>query len=718
MLRVNRPSAGSSCALALMLCSAACAGTPSAFSARYPDNVEGELALLIQRIDAAPKRNTAPIAVGVSTTHKVYAYDLSTRRLLWESPAQPRFSPQLAGSAVVLQEGDRIIGLDLQTGAQRFQFAAAGMHLVGADGEANGCVVTLVSGQGTFAKSRVVLFNGGVRSWSRDLNFPVGVPALVGSSVLVPWSNQYLSALEAESGAEFARLRVREGVISHALVGGGRVYAGSQTGIGVLTHDITTANLQTGPHYVAPKQELPGRPLFLRDAYATQPLPQPESAENRIRMTWQPEVVDGKTVQLAGGNLYLVFYRFVFALDPNDLGLHWVYTHNVDLVGARAERDGLVIGDVKGELRYLAAQSGATIWSERNAPPSLALELPPDQSSAPGRAESAVPAIDVRKQLAAAAQDADSRLVPVRLLAVDLLAKLPDPAATLDLLGLCEDERTTVGVRKAACNALRQRTTGNEYVLAALKRHAAYLEGTAAPPVGALAKAAATQHETRATPLLIAQLRDPNTPTPGLAEVVRSLGELRDPSAAQPLGEFLLLYHADPVDEHLTRAIELVPDALVRLQGQAARDTLEKVAADALSAGSVQQNARKALAQLDEQAHAAERNPEAEQLAAQRAGEEAAKPAPPRAPAHITVDLINQALLPVHDKLQACLRDAKPDAAFQARVVLVVEDGQVLMVSVLPEPLQSCIEPLIRAQHFPVTQLSQRERISYVIKRM
>jgi hypothetical protein len=699
------------------LCSAACAGTPGAFTARYPDNDEGDLSLLVQRIDAAPKRETAPIGVGVSEAHKVYGYDIATRRLLWQIPAQPRFAPQLAGAAVVIQEGDRIIGLDLKTGAQRFQFAATGMHLVGADGEADGCVVSLVSGQGTLAKSRVVFMRGGVRSWSRDLEFPVGVPALVGSVVLVPWSNQYLSGLEAVSGNEFARLRVRDGVISHALVSGGRVFAGSQSGIGVLSHDITTANLQTGPHYVSPKQELPGRPPFLRDAYAPAPLPQPDSAENRIRLTWQPEVVDGKSVQMAGGNLYLVFYRFVFALDANDLALHWVYTHNVDLVGARAERDGLVIGDAKGELRYLAAQSGGTLWFERNAPPSLVLELPPEQTTVGGNADTAPPASDVRKQLAAAAQDVDSRLVPVRLLAVELLAKLTDPAATLDLLALCEDERTTVGVRKAACNALRQRTTGNEYVLGALRRHAAYLEGTAAPPVGALAQAAATQNETRATPLLIAHLRDPNTPTPGLPELVRSLGELKDPNAAPPLSEFLLLYHADPVDEHVTHALELAPAALVRLQGEAARDTLSKVVADPLSAGSVQQSARKALTQLDEQARAGEKNPEAEQLAAQRAAEPA-KPEPARPPAHITVDLINQALLPVHDKLQACLRDAKPDAAFQARVVLVVEDGQLLMVSVLPEPLQSCIEPLIRSQPFPLTQLSQRERISYIIKRM
>jgi hypothetical protein len=392
-----------------------------------------------------------------------------------------------------------------------------------------------------------------------------------------------------------------------------------------------------------------------------------------------------------------------------------VYTHDVDLVGARAQADGLTVGDMRGEIRHLSAQSGATLWFEKNLPASLDLELPPDQSAVGAQTANAAVASDIRKQLAAAAQDMDSRLVPVRLLAVELLSKLEDPAATLDLLALCEDERTTVGIRKAACNALRQRTSGNEHVLAALARHAAFLDGTSAPPVGALAKAAATQHESRATPLLIAHLKDPNTATQSLAELVRSLGELKDPSAAAPLSEFLLLYHADPVDEHLTRALELTPATLAKLQGQAARDVLTKVVADSLTASSVQESARQALAQLDEQAKAGDKDPEAEKLGAQRESE-AAKPEPPRAPPHITVDVIKQALLPVHDQLQACIKGAKPDA-FQARVVLVVEDGQVLMVSVLPDHLQSCIEPLIRSRPFPLTLMSQRESISYTIKR-
>jgi hypothetical protein len=77
---------------------------------------------------------------------------------------------------------------------------------------------------------------------------------------------------------------------------------------------------------------------------------------------------------------------------------------------------------------------------------------------------------------------------------------------------------------------------------------------------------------------------------------------------------------------------------------------------------------------------------------------------------------VKEVLLPVRDKLQTCIQEAKPET-FQARAVLVIEDGQLLMVSILPEHLQACIEPLIRSQAFPTTKISKRERISYTIKR-
>ncbi|HEX7479864.1 MAG TPA: hypothetical protein VF331_18830 [Polyangiales bacterium] len=702
----------------LALAAVGCASTPAAFSARYPDNVQSDLAVLLRRVQEAPPRSDGAIGAGVTTEpKKLYGYDVGTRRVLWQTPANVRFTPLLAGDVVVTQEGSTVVLRDLKTGRTRLSFDAHDMTLNGADGDDVNVAVVLTAGMGTYAKSRVVLVKGGAVAWERRLESTAGSPAVIDGMVLVPWSNQYLSALSMAEGDEFARLRVRDAVLGHALVNAGKVFAGSQHGIGQLTDTMMSGNLQNGPYLAAPKQPLPGRPLFLRDVYTQ--MPAPESAQNRIRLSWLPTGSSPHAVALAGGNLYLAFYRFVFAVDPKDLALHWVYAHEADLVGARAQADGLVIADVNGEVRYLAASSGKTVWFEKNGLPSVDLELPSAGAGSGVTADNAVPdAVAVRQQLVAAAQDADARMVPMRLLAVELLAKLDDAEATSNLLGLCEDERTTAPVRKAACLALKERKTGGDYLLTALQRHSAYLEGTLPPPVGALAKAAAAQHEKRAVPLLIAHLTDPSTPAETLPPLVTALADLGDAGAARPLADFMRLYHADPIDEHLGQALSLVPDALVKLIGPAARETLTQIVNDPLGTGTVRDRARRALAQLDDQAKAAEKNDEATKLAEEQEAQkqQAGTTGKQLLPTHITLDVVKQTLTPVREKLQACVQSAKPDA-FQARVVLVIEDGQVLMVSVLPEQLQSCIEPLIRSQHFPMTQVSKRERLSYTIKR-
>jgi len=180
-----------------------------------------------------------------------------------------------------------------------------------------------------------------------------------------------------------------------------------------------------------------------------------------------------------------------------------------------------------------------------------------------------------------------------------------------------------------------------------------------------------------------------------------------------------LRYHADPVDAEVVTALDRIPATLAKLEGQAAVPVLETVQNDALGTASVRFAAREQLDKL---------KAEAEAEAAAKAAAEAAKsqkpedaPAPTATPVqaeadptHLTTELIEQALLPVRDQLQACVANANK---FQARAVLVVEDGKVLMVSVLPAELQGCVEPLIRPQQFKRTRFLKKERVTHIIKR-
>jgi len=699
---------------ALLTASACAAGTPSAFTPNFPDNSPRTMQALMQqvaRVTTAEARKPPPLAVGVNAHQHVYGYDLTTERVRWQTRIKPRFTPLLAGDVAVIQQGDSILGLDLNTGEQRFEFDAGELLLAGADGAGDGTLIALTaSASSPQAKSRLLFLRDGRLAWEHELNDAVGVPALSGSVALVPWSTHYLSGLSIDTGAELARLHFHDAVVSQAFVSGDQVYVGGTRGIALLSPALTTGRWESAPHFAPALQEVPGRPAFLADAYQSPPLPAPDGAQIRVRSAWLPTLSQDR-LGLADNTLYSVFYRLVFAFDAQSGALRFVHTHDSDVIGARAEAGGLVIADTQGELSFLDSREGARAWQTHAAPQSLQLTIPATQKT--GAEPEASRAL--RLQLAQAAADPDARLVPAQLLTVKTLVDVEDPAATVDLLTLCESDRTTPGVRQAACDGLGRRKPGDAWVQRALSRHASYLSASSTPPVAALAKAAAAQKNRAAVPLLIEHLQDPNTPTSALPDVVDALAALDDARAAHALQQFYLLYHADPVDPSLSNALARVPVALLRLSHSDARGVLKQVAEDPLAPPSVRTSAAQMLVQTMETEHEGK-------LASKPATEtqaDAAKPAEPEAPPapeHITDDIVRQALLPVHDKLRACLQDARPSAR-QARVVFSVETGRVSMATVVPAELQPCIEPLVRAQQFPVTERDQAEQVTYLLQR-
>jgi hypothetical protein len=713
------------CVLPLLLLGlGACAGSSDAFASRFPDNEQAQLAKLVERIQSTPPQGAPPIAVGVTgEPQQLFAYDLHARKVLWKQPVHAQFSPMLAGNYVVLQEqSGKVVGRSLRDGQERFSIDTDSMTLNGAGGSDEQLALVLTSGAGSYARSRVFLVQNGSVAWNRNLKFQAGVPAVVGTLVLVPWGNLFMSALDTESGSEVARVRITDGVLSHVLADRGNVYMGSQHGVGRLTTVIGRGSLRAGPFYAPPREDLPGRPLFLRDAYHASPVLPPASAQHRIRLDWQPASQGDQSLGVQDGNLYLVFYRFVLALDPINYAVRWIYNHDADIVGAAAQPGGLAFGDEAGGVGFLSARSGQPAWREKNSLGATMLALPSSGAELALNDEPPSPSA-LRESLLAAAQDLDARLVPVRLLVVRHLARLDDPQATADLLTLCDDARTSPPVRDAACAALAARKVGGDQLLAALQRHAGYLEGTQSPPVGSLARAAAAQNEKRAAPMLVAHLQDADTRSQDLPDLVSSLATLQDHSAAAPLGDFLAMYHADAVDEHVVQALELIPDALVKLSGPVATPVLESVANDELGIATVRERARAALAVLEAQTGAAEASQAAAADATAKTAEaEAAAatatpaPAPEERPNHLTSDHITQALLPIRAKLQDCLKQTKPPV-FQARVVLMIEEGEARMISVMPVEAQACVEPLIAGVSFPKTKVIKRERLTHVIKR-
>lgn len=701
-----------------LLALTACGGTPMAFGTKYQDNERGDIDALLARVQNAPPRSPSTIAVGVTAAPaQLYAYDLAAQRMLWRQPVAATSAPILAGESVVFQTASSVVAVSLRTGDKQAEISRGNKVLRGADGEGALSVFAMSEGMGTYAKSEVVLLRRGSVDWTRPIEGMVGVPSIAGTVVLVPWSSQYVTAVDVESGREVARIRVRDNVLGHALRDRENTYLGSQHGVARLTAAIASGTMAGDSLFKVPDQNLPGRPLLLRDVYAESAPPTADSAQHRIALVWEPRAIDAQHTGAEDDTVYLVFYRFVFALSPADYSVRWVFRSESDIVGAAAEPGGVVVADSAGWLIEVAASSGDVASRTNTGVQTTVVRVPMGaRAIEPG----APLGVDGRRaSLLTAAQDNDARMVPARILAVRALSKIDEADATASLIALCEDRALAPAVRTEACIALKSRSLGTEHLLTALARHSAYLTNTSAPPVGALAKAAVGSKEARAVGPLAEHLVDPDTQSSDLLAVVDALNDLGDASSAKPLETFLLRYHADPVDAELVSALERIPQALYKLEGQAAVPALRAVANDGLGTSSVRNKAIEVLNTLEAEAQAE---------AAKKAAEEAAKDAPPEEPAppaatpeptveeptHLTTELLDQALLPMRDKLQACVANA---GKFQARAVLVIEDGKVLMVSVLPAELQSCVEPLIRATEFAKTKFLKKERVTHIIKR-
>lgn len=707
-----------SAATCLVLVGVGCSSTPAAFATHYADNKDADIELILQRINAASAREADTIAVGITAAPtNLYAYDVSDRKLLWRKPINATTAPFLAGELAVVQVANEVVGFDLRTGNKRVSFDLNDMSLKAAAGDGSVAVIVIGRGQGTFAQSTVVLVHNGAVAWRRDVDKLVGVPAVVGSMVLVPWSNQFLSAIDVQSGDEFARVRVNDGVIAHAFRDGEHVYVGSSHGITRVNSSIGSGTLQGAGYFKLPNRDLPGRPMLLSDIYAASSAPTPDSAQHRIALTWRPTAPDKIRIELQDSNLYLIFYRLVFALNPSDYALRWVYLNAADIVGARAQAHGVAIADEAGRFAFLGAGSGEPLWSADSGARSSVVRLP-EGGSGVNDGGPVLPPDALPGKIMIAALDQDSRLVPARVLAIQQLAALSVAEATADLIELCDSSRVAPSVREEACSLLKGRSIGADHLMEALERHAGFLEGTTSPPVGALAKAAASLNEKRAVGLLVGHLKDPNTRSSDLPSLVSALADLGDAAATEPLTEFLRLYHADAADEYLLRALELVPAALVKLSGPVAQPTLEAVMYDEMGVYAVRDKAREAVDGLNALQASAQKTDEQQQVDQEHtvATEIAADGRSKFLPRHLSLQLIDEALLPVRDALRDCLTKA-PKPTYQARIVLVVEDGKVNMVSVLPAELQACIEPLVRGQAFARTESGQRESLVYTLKR-
>jgi len=566
-------------ALCLVACGAASVNSSSkALDTDWQNDSGASIAKVEQRLRALPLVANARVAVGVSEAGLAGATLDGDAH--WTYAGRPSSAPIIAGPLVIFSEGDQIVALQASSGKKVWSIGNRGLSLRGAANDGTSSALVL-------ADSHKSLFLGvsssGSTLGSLESKAELGVPAARGGVAFVPWSNQYVSAIDLRSGDENGRLLARTQV-SQALNYGGQLYFGEQ---GLIRFDekVRFASTNQDNHVGLPKVDLPGKPSWLGSGLVNSS--SQANARTKIRIFAAPANTANGELTLGAGTFAASYFRVVFGLDSKSGGLRWVRALPADIVGGAAASSGFALCDANGKL-WVLDNAGADAQSFDLGAKLRLCTVDTGAEGVPGAPARA----GLAQQISEALDGLEPNMAEAERYLVSELGKQEDPIVTKSLIDLSSSPRIPPDLRLETRRLLALRKNGAEYMLSALGRHYDFVSGVLLPPpVGPLADALAASGETRAAPLLAKHLNDPANSAEDVAHAARALAKLATPAEYEDLRTFFALYRATADDEALVAAVVSSAEALLRIGGADGRAVVERAAQDPLT----QSDVRRAL---------------------------------------------------------------------------------------------------------------------------
>ncbi|MCC6213280.1 MAG: PQQ-binding-like beta-propeller repeat protein [Polyangiaceae bacterium] len=553
------------------LLAAACGSAPPPgsvpFSPEWSSDDGRSIAALWRRLARVPPAAEPDLVVG-TTSSGVVGRPLGGGAK-WKLDARLEARPALAGGRVIVAAGGRLSAIDARTGRRLWARPSPGGAMVAAAGDAQHVVVVLRAARPGRSVALALDAHGEpVHRW--EIGGPAGQPAVHGGVAFIPWAGQYVSALDLATGAEVARLLLREQV-SHALLSGGALWFGERSlvrfddRIGAATRGgATTARLTD--------RALPGAPAWLGDG--TRALPVAPLATDRVRLSARPSGAGFEPAVAVA-----TYHRLVLGIAPTDGALRFVTVTPAPLLDVAAAEGGFALCASDGAVRWVG-QRGALSEGPTLAEPLLTCEIHASAAAAPA----AAPAATLPEQLAEAIRARETDLVVGQRFLLGELAKLPGPAVTRAVLDVAADPRVSPDLAGVADSVLAARRDGADVMLEALSRSYDFLsDERRPPPVGPLAEALAAIGDPRAAAPLARHLNDPATPLEALERCARALETLATPAETEALLQFFSLYRAAAEQPEIVRAVVSVARTLRRVGGAEGRRAVKAALRDPLT---------------------------------------------------------------------------------------------------------------------------------------
>ncbi|MBI2395180.1 MAG: PQQ-binding-like beta-propeller repeat protein [Deltaproteobacteria bacterium] len=580
MKKLVNISFGAACLTSLALVLSACAGagpdlvvvSGKAFSQETlndESNAVGQKKVL-ERLGKRPPAAGSDAVVAITGTAELTGVDLSSGKTwTYQHPLDHR--PQITGPVVVGQGGGEVFALDAKTGAPLWKTSKPKGKLIGAGSDGAITAITTHGPEGWFLYA--IGKDGSVR-FDKSTDMPIARPGVAAGIVFVPWKTIYVTAFEAESGAQLATF-ITDTETTHVVPMGGALFAG-QGRLVRFDQDLLKAK-QGGSALAIPPKDLPN--VTRRDLIV---VPEHDEKVTSDAMDSTPLVGYPNASGAAGfasGKLYGGYYPFVMAFDEKTAKLAWVHTNRDDVIAAAPAKDGVVVVDKAGNVSLISGANGAVTKTMALGKPAMSADAMADTLSIGTGTAPPLP-----EQIKIAATTKDDRLATAQVYLLEQAAAVPNEEMTAVLLEVADSERAVAAIKDAARKAIALRSNGADAMIKMLARHADFLKGTRTPPVGPMAKALAGMKKKEAAGPLLAQLLDPALPQNDLQDTAEGVGALADKEHLPQLKQFVNMYRGSVSGNmKLSDAIGAISTAIIRLEGDAGKAWVTATAKDALT---------------------------------------------------------------------------------------------------------------------------------------
>jgi outer membrane protein assembly factor BamB len=545
------------------------------FSSSWQADQGQSIAALEKRLRDVKAPPAAAVAVGVNQSG-LYGVSLPDGER-WAHGNSADTLPIVAGAVVVASNAGRLFALDAKTGKELWELPIEARKLRGAsdDGE---LTVAVVAGDNPGKSRFVAVSRRGEIVHQLDSTVDLGYPAVKGGVAFIPWSDQYVSAVDLRTGEEVARLLLRE-IVTQARSYNGELWFGEK-GLVRLDDKIRLATTNQGTRVGLPARQLPGKPVWLGSG--NQLWPVSGSARLKIRLAATP-VADAEGAHFANDAYLASYFRVVLGLSDRDGSVRFVKSLGADALGMSVGQRGFAVCDASGRVSLLSARGGdagtAELGARLDACTVDVSALSLDRDSAPP---------SLAEQIGAALAELTPDMAVAQKLLVDELTRLEDPRVTKILIDLTSSTKIPPDLRSAARKLIATRRSGKEYMLAALERHYDYVSDVLLPPpLGPLSDALAAMNEVSATPLLAKHLNDPANDMADVERAAVALGKLATPAEYEELRTFFALYRATADEPSLVNAVVSIGGALLRIGGAQGKSVVERAALDPLTQADV-----------------------------------------------------------------------------------------------------------------------------------